>query len=53
MFAHQALVDQATARRRQQSVIITTARMALPDEVEGIDALPPAAPQRLLSDEAA
>ena len=52
MRSHKALVDQTIARRRQQSVIITTARMALPDEVEEIEALP-GAQQRLLTDEAA
>jgi hypothetical protein len=52
MIAHRALVDQTIARRRAQTVIITTARMALPDEVEEIEALP-GAEQRLLTDEAA
>src|SRR5688500_9635159 len=50
--AHKALVDQAIARRRQQSVIITTARMELPEPVESIEAVPRAAEQSLM-DEAA
>ena len=52
MFAHKALVDQTVARRRAQSVIITTARMELPEPIEEIEALP-GATQRLLTDEAA
>ena len=51
-FAHKALVDQTIARRRQQSVIITTARMELPEPIESIEALPGTA-QRLLAEEAA
>ncbi len=50
---HKALVDQTIARRRQQqTVIITTARLELPEPVESIEALPGAA-ERLLIDEAA
>jgi hypothetical protein len=51
--ARKALVDQTIARRRhQQTVIITTARMELPEPAESIEALPGAA-ERLLIDEAA
>jgi hypothetical protein len=53
MMPHKALIDQTIARRRAQSVIITTARMELPEAVEEIEALPGAAQQRLLADEAA
>ncbi len=47
-----ALVDQTVARRRSQTIIITSARMERPEPIEEIDALP-AAEQRLLMEEAA
>jgi hypothetical protein len=53
MLPQKTLVDQTIARRRAGSVIITTARMELPEPVEAIEALPVAAEQRLLADEAA
>ena len=48
-FAHKALVDQTIARRRGQTVVITTARKELPEPIEEIEALPGPA-QRLLTE---
>lgn len=49
---NKVLLDQTIARRRAQTVIITTARMELPEPIEAIEALPAAA-ERLLTAEAA
>ena len=51
-FGRKALIDQTIARRRAQSVVITTAWKELPEPVESIEALP-GAEQRLLTEEAA
>jgi hypothetical protein len=47
-----AIVDQTIARRRSQTVIVTTARMELPEPTRKIEPQPEAA-KRLLIEEAA